>query len=411
VPFPGIATLLPTLGTVAFLWANRTAVTAGRVLSWSPIVFVGKISYSFYLVHWPVMAYADYWFRDQMSWIVRLGLMIGALLLAVLSYYAVETPVRKGMVFSVRRPLFASALGFTLVLVAIGFFVQRSEGLRSRFDAQTLVYIPEERANVEIASQLSLRDVESGRLFEFGDLASDIKCLAWGDSHGMALMPALDDLCVENSIHGVSAMYSATPPLLGFVNKNGIGQGVNTVRFNNAIIKEAIAQKVQFVVMAAFWSRYASDPQFGKCLNDTVDQLKDAGITVVLIRDVPVHTSDIPRSLIRAHVLGWDVHSVGLPIERHRDVNRFADGWLASQSGPGVHVLDPTSLMVDDKSLCRGEWNGVAMYRDHGHVSPAGARRLKPMLEFVFQSFRPRESHSTTSKEIKVGDRPQDQSR
>lgn len=83
IPFPGLPTLLPTLGTVAFIWANRTLTTSGRMLAMRPFVFVGQVSYSYYLLHWPVIAYADYWFFKQMSWSVRAGLMLAAFFAAV----------------------------------------------------------------------------------------------------------------------------------------------------------------------------------------------------------------------------------------------------------------------------------------------------------------------------------------
>lgn len=409
VPFPGVATLLPTLGTVAFIWANQALTTTGRVLSWSPIVFIGKVSYSFYLIHWPVIAYADYWFRDEMPWTVRLCLMDGAFLLAVFSYYFVETPFRKGQILSLRRPLFVSALGFTVLLMAVGFLVHQSGGIRSRFDGQMLAHIPPARERVDAASQVSLQEVESGKFLEFGDPTSEVTCLAWGDSHAMALMPVLDDLCAENAIHGVSTMYSNTPPLLEFVNRPNFGQGGNTPRFNAAVMKLAIERGVQMVVMAANWAQYADDPQFEHCLNETVNQLTAVGIKVVILRDVPMHTGYVPRQLVRASYLGQDVHSVGVPVAEHREKNRRADQWLKAMAGPQVIVVDPTPYMVDEAGLCRAEWDGVAQYRDGGHVSAAGARRLKPMLSAVFQNLGP--AGTPSHPDFMMGERPQEQLR
>ncbi len=409
VPFPGVATLLPTLGTVAFIWANRALTTTGRVLSWSPIVFIGKVSYSFYLIHWPVIAYADYWFRDEMPWTIRLCLMDAAFLLAVLSYYAVETPFRKGKILSLRRPLFVSALSFTVLLMAVGFLVHRGGGFRFRFDAQTLGYIPLERERTDVASALRIEAVVRGQLFEFGTSESQVTCLAWGDSHAMSLMPLLDDLCEENAIHGSSAMSSNTPPLLGFVTRKGFGLGENCPQFNEAVVKWAIERKVRGVVMAAFWAQYASDPQFGTCLHNTVNRLTDAGMTVVLVRDVPMQNGDVPRELVRTQYFGQDVQSVGVPVELHREKNRIADQWLESIAGPQVIVVDPTPYMVDETGLCRGELDGVALYRDAGHVSAAGARRLKPMLDSVFQNLDRPKTHSHPP--VMVGERPEEPAR
>ncbi len=411
VPFPGVATLLPTLGTVAFIWANRALTSTGRVLSWSPIVFIGKVSYSFYLIHWPVIAYADYWFRDEMPWTIRLCLMDAAFLLAVLSYYVVETPFRKGQILSLRRPLFVSALGFTILLMAVGFLVHQNGGVRSRFDAQTLAYIPPERQSVGVASQSSIQAVENGQLFKFGASASDATCLVWGDSHAMVLIPVLGDLCLENCMHGTAAMYANTPPLLGFIGQNRLGLGADAPRFNSAVLKIALEPRVRVVVLSAFWSQYAQHPDFGPCLENTVQQLTEAGKTVVLVRDVPTQPGHVPRLLVRAQAFGESVQTVGVPVAAHREKNREADQWLEQLAGPNVIVVDPTPFLTDETGLCRAELNGVTLYQDTDHVSAVGARRLKPMLDSVFQNLGQPKQHSHSRPPVLVGERPEEPAR
>lgn len=385
VPFPGVATLIPTLGTFAFIGANAAATTTGaRLLTWSPIVFVGKISYSLYLIHWPVIAYADYWYRDEMPWTVRLALMLCSFSVAVLSLYLIETPFRKGVFLSARRPLFATALCATALLMGAGFWVYQGHGIRSRFDSQTQAFLPPDRETVYKGTQLKISTVENGKLFDFGDSSSNQVCLAWGDSHAMAMMPVLDDLCRECGLRGEAAMYSNTPPLLGFVNRPRFGLGQDSPRFSAAVIKVAIERQVQMVVMVASWAQYASDPQFGECLKNTVDQLTDAGIFVVLVRDVPIHAGYIPRQLVLVRSSGGDVHTVGISLESHRQKNLTADKWLKQMAGPRVAVVDPTPYLTDELGLCRGELDGFAMYRDGGHLSAEGARRTKPMFGTAF---------------------------
>ena len=61
-PFPGTNALLPCLGAAAIIWAgsteNRSAVTT--MLSWQPFGYRGLISYSLYLVHWPILVFTRY---------------------------------------------------------------------------------------------------------------------------------------------------------------------------------------------------------------------------------------------------------------------------------------------------------------------------------------------------------------
>ena len=386
VPFPGVATLLPTLGTFAFIWANAAGRTSsGAVMAWAPLVFIGKISYSYYLIHWPVIAYADYWYRDEMTWPVRLGLMLAAGLLAVVSLYVVETPIRKGQILAARRPLFVTTIVTTVALMIAGFWGYREQGVRSRFDAAAQKFLPSDRMTQFPVTAMKTPDIEKGKLCEFGDPTGKLTCLAWGDSHAMAMMPVLDDLCHEHGLKGLAAMYSNTPPLVGYVCPKWLGLGPNSPRFNAAVMKQALERRVQMVVMTGSWSKYADDPQFGPSLEATVAQLTQAGTRVVIVRDVPIHTSYVPRLLIRAKFWGQDVSRVGVPVEVHRQKNKAADEWLTKMAGPLVTVLDPTGFLSDQTGLCRAELGGYAMYRDAGHLSDEGARQLKTMYEPVFQ--------------------------
>lgn len=387
VPFPGVATLVPTLGTVAFLWSSAgQTTTGGRILAWSPVVFIGKISYSFYLIHWPVIAYADYWFRDEMPWTVRLGLMVAAFLASVLSLDLIETPIRKGTILRARRPLFITALVATVLLMAAGAVVLLNHGVRSRFDSQTQKFLPPDRETTYAGAGIKIPAVESGNLFEFGDPSSEAICLVWGDSHAMAMMPVLDDLCQENGLRGSAATHSQTPPLLGYVSRPRLGLEPNTPRFNAGVVKLALERKVRIVVMVAFWSLYATEEQFEKCLEDTIHRLTAAGIQVVLVRAVPLQQGEVPRLLVRAKLLGQETDLVGVPVDTHRIKNLPADQWLEKMAGPMVSVLDPTPYFSDETGLCRAELDGVAMYRDSNHVTAEGARRLKPMFGTLFHN-------------------------
>ena len=354
-------------------------------MAWSPFVFIGKISYSYYLIHWPVIAYADYWYRDEMTWPVRLGLMLVAGLLAVGSLYMVETPIRKGQILAARKSLFVTTIVTTVALMVAGFWVYRENGVRSRFDAEAQKFLPSDRMTQFPVMAMKTPDIEKGKLCEFGDPAGMVTCLAWGDSHAMAMMPVLDDLCREHGMQGLAAMYSNTPPLVGYVCPKGLGLGPNSPRFNAAVMQQALERKVQMVVMTGSWTKYADDPQFGPRLEATVSQLTQAGIRVVIVRDVPIHTSYVPRLLIRARFWGEDVSRVGVSVEEHRKKNKTADEWLVKMAGPLVTVLDPTELLSDQTGLCRAELGGYAMYRDAGHLSDEGARQLKPMYEPIFR--------------------------
>ena len=93
-PFPGAAALLPCVGAALVIYAGETGPSLpGEVLSWRPVVFVGLISYSLYLWHWPLLLVNKYEYFSSLhlnSW----GLLLLMLAVASASWLLVERPFR-----------------------------------------------------------------------------------------------------------------------------------------------------------------------------------------------------------------------------------------------------------------------------------------------------------------------------
>src|SRR4029079_11038907 len=98
-PFPGYAALLPTLGTALVIAAgvggHESRIAVGRLLGVSPMRYVGDRSYAFYLWHWPVLIIAVAYVGHELAVGVKLGLLLGAVLLSMMSYRFFENPIRR----------------------------------------------------------------------------------------------------------------------------------------------------------------------------------------------------------------------------------------------------------------------------------------------------------------------------
>lgn len=94
IPFPGPATLLPVIATALLLYSGGYSENPfNRLLGSKPFVFVGNISYSWYLWHWPAIVFASILFHDHP--VAKAIAAFLALLPALASYYWVEQPIRK----------------------------------------------------------------------------------------------------------------------------------------------------------------------------------------------------------------------------------------------------------------------------------------------------------------------------
>lgn len=132
LPFPSLYTLIPTLGAAfILLWADQQTYV-GRWLALKPWVGVGLISYSAYLWHQPLFAFARLWLADEPNQWLMLGLIGLTLALAWVSWSFVERPFRKKGRFT-RRQVFTFALVGALAFITIATILIYSKGLPARF--------------------------------------------------------------------------------------------------------------------------------------------------------------------------------------------------------------------------------------------------------------------------------------
>lgn len=128
--FPGVEALLPTLGALFILSASPKAFF-NRFLALKPIVFIGLISYSLYLWHWPLIAYANIMEPQHEQWVPGV-LLIVALILSVLSYRYVETPFRTIRAPRGQRVAVVGLIACLLVATGFGQWLRQTEGVRQR---------------------------------------------------------------------------------------------------------------------------------------------------------------------------------------------------------------------------------------------------------------------------------------
>ena len=118
MPFPGAAALLPILGTLAVMRA--AAPTAA--LSWRPVQFLGDVSYSVYLWHWPLLILTPIALDRALTTPEEVTILGASILLGWLTKVTVEDPVRRGSFLTRRRAAwtFAAMGAATAVVLAIG---------------------------------------------------------------------------------------------------------------------------------------------------------------------------------------------------------------------------------------------------------------------------------------------------
>lgn len=396
--FPGLTALPPCLGTALIIWGSTTAPTStGRLLAARPLVFIGLISYSLYLWHWPLLVFTRYLTIDPLSAGQRTLLLLASLLLATLSWKWVELPFRRRLILRSRVQTFTFA-GITIALfLPLGLALYITKGLPSRFPPAALRYSNTTTTDFQFVQDMSYRiglpEAQSGDLIELGtgDTHQPIHLLVWGDSHAAAILPIIDTLCKERSLRAVAAVHAVTAPLVGYTSTRPVSLREQSIAYNDAITRLIRTHHIRHVLLVAKWAEYITDSgpaQIRSSLLKTLTTLQQepaAAPSIYLLRQVPKPRWHVPRTLDVATQHGRLPSDLGIPLADH--LQEFQRQTPCFQDLPHLTLLDPTPLFLNPQKAdhCLVESNGHALFSDDSHLTTTGATLLKPLLIPIFQ--------------------------
>ena len=383
--FPGANALLPCAGAVLLIISNSSELTyIGRLLASRPVVAIGLISYSLYLWHWPVLVLMKHYFISEGVGIrLRLIALSLSTVLAVLTYFCVEVPIRRRSLFADNKRLQIAFGGSAISVVAFSLLIINLNGIPKRFNPLALSYAASKHDRTFL-SEVKPNDLVRGAIPQFGAEGEPVECMIIGDSHAMALVSGLDAACKARHISGFQITHSSTAPLLGFVKVSKYGLNGESPEFNRRAVDLAIQKEVKVVFLAAMWSLYSSEPGFEESLQVTIRELRNAGIHVAIIKDVAHPQRDVPLLLCNAVCRGVAVSSIGVSVNDYLRTNQGVAGAFDRCAEDGVSILNPLQYFVDNSDVWRVEFGGESLYRDGSHLSSRGSLRLTPMFnEFL----------------------------
>ncbi|MCF3648446.1 acyltransferase family protein [Synoicihabitans lomoniglobus] len=399
-PFPGIAALIPCVGAAVFIYAtgHQTAPTlVSRVMSMRPLVFIGLISYSLYLLHWPLFAFTSYWTLNQAPLEIRLALVLIAFALAWLSYRYVETPFRRKSIGATRRELFKYAISGHLACLAIGVAAIMNVNYQSWLSPELLAI---DSARIEsravLANRTTLSDAKAGQLQRLGPPEpAPVSLLVWGDSLARVILPPILARAAANETAILSVWYSGSPPVRNYVPASEFSLGRDAPEFSEAVIASVKQKKIPNVLLAGWWSEYLRTAKtngekeaFLNSLLDTVKALRTEGAKVWLLQEVPHHQEDPLKALRIRKFLGphyvaadWQAtsqsHAKSCALLRE-NAARFAQA--------GATIIDASNyLFNNDQGVFKAEHNGLPLYYDRIHLTNGGAELIGDSFNVIFE--------------------------
>ena len=224
-PFPGISALLPCAGAALIIHSGTQEKTlVSRMLSARVAVFVGLISYSLYLWHWPVIVFAKYVSSGELGGAKVAGLVLFSTLVASLSWRFVESPFRGRGALCKRGMLFAGAAAAMVISISTGISIYLADGWPQRLppDVRKLAMAAfDGRAARSECHQKSPAEVRAGQVCETGDTTADAPSFAiLGDSFAMSMLPAIESAAHDARQKGIVLTRGGCYPLLAIRDHN-----------------------------------------------------------------------------------------------------------------------------------------------------------------------------------------------
>jgi peptidoglycan/LPS O-acetylase OafA/YrhL len=393
VAFPGFFALLPTLGTVALFFASAGSGSwVSRLLSLKPLVYIGKISYSMYLVHWPIKVFAGYFVRDYtLGW--RWASLVVALGLAMALYHLVENPVRRSAYFDrPRHFLVAYAAGFAVV-VLLAVSALASKGWRHRFSADVLRLADATDDRDEQANDCEYQKGEwpgpSGPC-RIGKLDVQPTWAVLGDSHAWALSKAFSLFLEQRKEGGVLVFSHGCMPVSGLLGNRCMTFNSD---INNWIEHE---QGIRNVALVSIW-RYPIEssieiaggrfveagPEAVAVFQDqfarTLRRLHEAKKNTFIWGPLPKAKMFVPSALARNLAFGMHLE-VAVDRADHERMLSFMKEAIANNREFVQGSISPASVLCAG-GTCAIEDNGAPLFFDDNHPAYSRAPYFAHIIE------------------------------
>ncbi len=401
-PFPGFYALAPIGGTVLLIGFAVPSTWVGRVLASAVPVFIGQLSYSAYLWHQPLFAYARLASVDRPPAAVMLALIAVTIGLAYLSWRFIEQPFRKRSNFS-RRTIFAASAVVSAAIVAFGAYGHLAKGFPGRFSV-------EQTAIAATATTSPLRDTCHTEGVNYLRPASACryfgKTVHWavmGDSHVVELAYALaQDLKAKNE--GVLHLSSSgCPPALLF-ESNTPGctawtkEAVAYLESRRDITQVILVYHHSAHLFGAMTNTYPTLPDehpaflngepapqardvYWQSFEALIRRLLAAGKRVYVLDPYPELPRHVEWYIYRREPAGTSrQNSFGPDLDVYRRRNAFILAKLDTLKWDGNLVRVPSSDAFCEGKLCYAVRNGVSLYFDDNHPSLSGAARVVQLI-------------------------------
>lgn len=360
--FPAWNAIAPCLGAGLVIWAGTgtdRAPMANRALSWAPFRFIGNISYSLYLVHWPIAAFWEYRMMRPPTMGESWALVAISLILASLIWQLFEQPGRRKTLLPRKRLTIIVASAAGLVALGLGIATHR---VPQRFSDFALAdnSAQGQWGGPHCFNESLAHPIDWDRRLCTRTQGKAHRVLLWGDSFAAHYTPGLVRDAANRDAEILQYTFAGCPPILAYNSLSRVGCQVS-----NGRVPDMVTQlHIDTVVIAAKWTD--TPKRTLDRLHETIAALRARGAKVYVIGQTPEFVADVQRV---DYVGGRHNAPDGQwPIAFDPAINAV----LKAQSAQ-AGFIDPLAALCSGRQ-CPYRRGKIWLYADYGHFSAAGSQ-------------------------------------
>ena len=391
--FPGWVALIPVMGTVAGLIAGTEHPNrgVGVVLDSAPLQMLGRLSYSWYLWHWPFLVFSAA-LLPNISIAGKTAAAAASLAVAGISYHFVECPIRFHPSL-LKRPALSLCLASAVTLCSLGaallsmwFAIQMANEPKMK----TITAAIDDITRLPLQQCVSHQQSPEVKTCRFGDTSSGINIVLFGDSHAIQWFNPLERIAESNGWKLTTVVKSSCPAF--DIRPPGLSAGniAACATWRAEALQRIVALRPTIVFIGNLTSSLGQKDRSNPAITVPLDDLQDGtrrtlqalmGLRVVLMRDTPYFSYDIPTCLARSARHSW---YPGGSCEADKSTVLNAAVFEAEQAGAqglsNVHFIDITDRICQ-RDICRPVQGDAVIYRDHHHLTGNFSDSLMAALE------------------------------
>ncbi len=421
-PFPSLLALVPVLGSCLCVIFARSGTFAARLLSTSVLVGIGLVSYSAYLWHQPLFAFARLASPYAPGPVLMLILSVLSLVLGYFTRRFVEQPFRQRRipVLVPRRNIFALATVAAAVLLCVGVVGHLRDGFPNRFDPRLDEILALRTEWLEKRKACHVEGIPKPHPVANCLVLADhpkIDVAMIGDSHSLAISEVVQAALKENGLSSYAVSYTGCIGLPGFYRVD-LDIQHECDRHNREMLEFIVQQEIGTVILTSRFPLYLRGERFNNGeggqesgdpawidlddyrtekagMNDEERRVRViAGIrtgilellekvNIVLVYPIPEAGWDVVRYAVKETVRnGGGALKISTDAVAYNARSQEILDLFDSLEAPGLRKVQPAQILCDTflPDRCINALGDKVYYRDEDHLSYEGVTLLAPKI-------------------------------